>query len=446
MQIVMKPPCLLTVLLGLLVQQSVSQSLGVPSQCSSYTTVSDTTRNTNAPPPAWDSAGRTYFYKCDRGFFTPGVWYRFQDSNGYNYIPTSPPPNYNGIQSWSPYIPTVQCQTQGSGWYSGSVPTSVYSTASANTCYIDNGNVACRSDWIAPVQSTNCGTFLVYKWPGEAASACNLRICTTNQAPSGFVPTTPPAVCLSCGGGAYLSGCTSSNSGSCYNCPASSCSVGEYLTGCSGTSAGACTSCTNKPSSSYSYTSNGGTSNSCGYAMKSSPPPPSTSSYVVVGSSPPPPFANANTFTATRTSVSPSVCSSDTTNCAYICSASYSVSLTSGTVSSTVSSSRCTCYPGMFGSSSVAAPGATNNVVFSDGSTATTVISSNGCSMTVAANVVGAGTCTGSYSVSPCISGSISTPTGGLMSSPNNAAAGAASSATGIIAAAAAGVAAVALF
>ena len=41
-------------------------------------------------------------------------------------------------------------------------------------------------------------------------------------------------------------------------------------------------------------------------------------------------FANtdARTVTATRTSVSPSACSSDTTNCAYICSAGYSVSLT----------------------------------------------------------------------------------------------------------------------
>ena len=158
-------------------------------------------------------------------------------------------------------------------------------------------------------------------------------------------------------------------------------------------------------------------------------------------------FANADaqTVTATRTSVSPSACSSDTTNCAYICSAGYSVSLTSGTVTSTSTSSRCTCYLGMFGSSSVAAPGATNNVAFSDGSTATTVISSNGCSMTVAANVAGAGTCTGSYSVSPCVSGSSSAPTGGLPSSPNSAAAGAASSATVILAAVAAGVAAVAL-
>jgi hypothetical protein len=106
----------------------------LPSQCSSYTPMTDASRLATA------SGG----YASDLGVFSSTyVWYRFYGAGGTEI--TTFPPNY------------FQCGGYFSGWYSGTMPT--YGGNSTGTvCYVYT-TVCYYSNTILV---TNCGSFYIY--------------------------------------------------------------------------------------------------------------------------------------------------------------------------------------------------------------------------------------------------------------------------------------------
>ncbi|CAM4805290.1 unnamed protein product [Rotaria magnacalcarata] len=127
--------------------QQVTANL--PAACSSYTTISDSTRSVSYS----GSSG------CDSSSFSSsGMWVRFTGSGGTT-IPT--------------YAPgTSVCGTSATGWYASTVPSSG-ATASGTLCYQWTSSTC---QWSSSVQVANCNTYYVYLlYPSPT---CNLRVCT----------------------------------------------------------------------------------------------------------------------------------------------------------------------------------------------------------------------------------------------------------------------------
>lgn len=121
----------------------------LPSQCSSYTIDSDSTRNTGF------SSNST----CDSGVFgTSGVWIRFASPAG-TIIPTSIPAYYS-------------CGTDEPGWYSGAYSSTVGSTITGTICYNWASNTCYLSN---SIQITHCGAYYVFQLVDPPQ--CNLRYC-----------------------------------------------------------------------------------------------------------------------------------------------------------------------------------------------------------------------------------------------------------------------------
>lgn len=97
------------------------------------------------------------------------MWVRFEGDGG-TQIPTS------GLQSH-------KCSTHAPGWYSGSMPTSLYETTSGNVCFSFNSD---NCAWSQNISVTNCGSFYIYRL--SSPPACSLRYCT--ETPN--VPVAPP--------------------------------------------------------------------------------------------------------------------------------------------------------------------------------------------------------------------------------------------------------------
>ncbi|CAF5066877.1 unnamed protein product, partial [Rotaria magnacalcarata] len=121
----------------------------LPAACSSYTTISDSTRRVSY----------TTFVGCDSSSFSSsGMWVRFTGSGGTT-IPT--------------YAPgTSVCGTSATGWYASTVPSSG-ATASGTLCYQWTSSTC---QWSSSIQVANCNTYYVYfLYPSPV---CNLRVCT----------------------------------------------------------------------------------------------------------------------------------------------------------------------------------------------------------------------------------------------------------------------------
>ncbi|CAF5184147.1 unnamed protein product, partial [Rotaria magnacalcarata] len=121
----------------------------LPAACSSYTTISDSTRSVSYS----GSSG------CDSSSFSSsGMWVRFTGSGGTT-IPT--------------YAPgTSVCGTSATGWYASTVPSSG-ATASGTLCYQWTSSTC---QWSSSIQVANCNTYYVYLlYPSPT---CNLRVCT----------------------------------------------------------------------------------------------------------------------------------------------------------------------------------------------------------------------------------------------------------------------------
>ena len=133
--------------------------------CSNYTTISDVSRETTY---SGITSGSDY------GVFTANSWYRFADGLGFNFVPTAPPsPN--------------SCGGNFPGWLNGNFP-ALSGATSAMTMYFVNG--ASTQYWQQPWSVTQCNGFYTYSPTGSGGVSTygsNLRVCTSNIAPSGFV-------------------------------------------------------------------------------------------------------------------------------------------------------------------------------------------------------------------------------------------------------------------
>ena len=130
-----------------LLATSITTTL-LPSQCSSYTLDTDTTRSVNY----------TATFACDSSAFGNGTWVRFASSAG-TQIPTTVPSKYS-------------CGTHAPGWYNGTYPPSAGSTNTGNVCY-SWGNNTCN--WSNSIRVTNCLTYFVFFLTNSPT--CTLGYC-----------------------------------------------------------------------------------------------------------------------------------------------------------------------------------------------------------------------------------------------------------------------------
>jgi hypothetical protein len=128
----------------------LATALTLPSQCSTYTTITDGTRNA-----AYISGS----YVCDNTVFTSTPqWVRFSCAAG-TQISTS-------------VVPIYQCGTQATGHYTGVMP-AVGATTTGTVCYYWSSNTC---NWSNSISVTNCNGYYVYAL--IAPPVCNLRYCT----------------------------------------------------------------------------------------------------------------------------------------------------------------------------------------------------------------------------------------------------------------------------
>jgi hypothetical protein len=130
---------------------SATTTVVLPSQCSSYTSITDATRlaTYSTVSSGCDSPGNLGSL--------PG-WFRFSGSGGTALV------NY--------VVAISHCNTDAPGWYTGSNP-AVGSTTSGTVCFNWSSN-SCY--WSSSIQVTNCNGYYVYYL--VSTSACSLRYCT----------------------------------------------------------------------------------------------------------------------------------------------------------------------------------------------------------------------------------------------------------------------------
>lgn len=133
-----------------LVSTTIATTIGGPSQCSSYTTITDATRLQTA-------AGGSV---CDSSIFVSvPTWVRFTGAGGTQLATSAPGAN--------------KCGTQASGWYSSTLPSSG-ATVNGTVCYQWGANTC---NWLQTITVTNCGSFYVFAL--IIPPACNARFCTS---------------------------------------------------------------------------------------------------------------------------------------------------------------------------------------------------------------------------------------------------------------------------
>ena len=130
---------------------STATSSSLPSQCTSYTTNTDFTRNVGYTGCCW----------CD-SVITAG-WYRFSGAAGTQLI-TSP-------------VTIYSCGTDYPGWFNGSLPTTAGATTSGFVCINYIGYICYIPYSITSILATNCGSFYVFYL--TPMTACSTRYCTT---------------------------------------------------------------------------------------------------------------------------------------------------------------------------------------------------------------------------------------------------------------------------
>ncbi|CAF0758658.1 unnamed protein product [Adineta ricciae] len=124
----------------------------LPTQCSNYTLITDSTRNINSV--------RTTVL-CDRQspMTVSGSWFRFSGGAGTMLV------NYT--------VPIHQCGTHATGWFNGAFPSETGTISSGTTCYHWGNNIC---NWSNGVTVTKCSDFYVFFL--VAPPVCSLRYCT----------------------------------------------------------------------------------------------------------------------------------------------------------------------------------------------------------------------------------------------------------------------------
>lgn len=139
-----------------LFQATGRHSVGTPSECISYTPLSDADRHVNH--------GNTNDL-CDRHIQTG--WYRFTGAAGTRMPRTCPAMN--------------RCNTDASGWLRDPHPTVSQGIVERTVCYHWLSQ-CCH--WSNTIQVLNCGDFYIYKL--VPPNYCQLRYCGTGEITSKF--------------------------------------------------------------------------------------------------------------------------------------------------------------------------------------------------------------------------------------------------------------------
>lgn len=129
---------------------TATSTVSLPSICSSYTIINDTTRLVTA------GSGSA----CDQTVFSSNIiLVRFSGAGG-TQIPTTAPS-------------ISHCSTDAPGWYNGLMPASGV-TVNGTVCYNWSSNTC---NWLNTITVTNCGSYYVYGL--VSPPVCTLRYCTT---------------------------------------------------------------------------------------------------------------------------------------------------------------------------------------------------------------------------------------------------------------------------
>ena len=125
--------------------------LPLPSQCSTYTTITDGTRR---------ASNTVLASLCDNTIFTASpTWVRFSGAAGTQLSTT--------------VVVINRCGTQATGAYTGTMPVSVGATTTGSVCYNWSSN---SCNWSNSISVTNCNSFYVYAL--IAPPGCSFRYCT----------------------------------------------------------------------------------------------------------------------------------------------------------------------------------------------------------------------------------------------------------------------------
>lgn len=135
--------------------------MNLPSQCYTYTSIDDGSRNINAV----GSDG------CDTTFMSGSTWVRFIGASGTELITAPSAPN--------------RCGTQVTGWYAGNMPPAAETITNGRVCFAWENNIC---QWSNSIAVTNCGSFYVYQL--SMPPICSARYCTdTPDIPTTVVPS-----------------------------------------------------------------------------------------------------------------------------------------------------------------------------------------------------------------------------------------------------------------
>ena len=127
-------------------------TLVFPTQCTTYTSNSDSTRNVASGIGSM----------CDNSL-TAG-WYRFTGAAGTRLATSD--------------VSRDTCTTYYGGSYNGSLPSTNGSTTVGTLCLNNNGRL-CYAAWSgSSIRVTNCGSYYVYYL--IPITNCNARYCTTS--------------------------------------------------------------------------------------------------------------------------------------------------------------------------------------------------------------------------------------------------------------------------
>ena len=129
---------------------SANTQVALPSQCISYTTNTDSTRN----------VAYTGCCYCES---ISGGWYRFLGAAGTRL--STFPSN------------TGTCGYNYPSWLNASLPTTRGAVTSGNICFNNGGNICTTYSSANIALVTNCGDYYVFFLP--ALSVCGYRYCTT---------------------------------------------------------------------------------------------------------------------------------------------------------------------------------------------------------------------------------------------------------------------------
>jgi hypothetical protein len=133
-------------------ESTISPTIVLPTQCFTYTTLTDSTRLYTHVSSCCESD-----YKLAAG------WYRFTGNSGTRLVTTQ-------------LSQTSICGANYPGWWNGTFPVTVGGTNIGNICFY-NGGSSCVNP-LSPIIATNCSDYYVF-YLLQIPCCTSYRYCTT---------------------------------------------------------------------------------------------------------------------------------------------------------------------------------------------------------------------------------------------------------------------------